>query len=598
MLGVKTRMVTVYANAPDIMGRRLYTGKTTWIREYLQNSIDAGATDIEIIIRGNELCINDNGIGMDQGEIEEKAFSLGSPETDPGKIGELGIGFYAGLGISDKIRVLTKKRKSSVFEATFDAGKYYRILSDEKKRRLPFEQVLKEVFSVKISTVSASETDQFTRIIFEDLLEDRTNIPTVSQIEEFVKDNINVEISKKFQWKKEVDDFCVGFGKKVRISVDDGSGSLSQVERYDDISEELFPPYTKVIQIPGLKGEPMLKAWFCYAKSGRSFNESGVLVRYKGMVIGDKDTLSFRTGARIERRLVGEILVSEKAGLEVNSERNWFANSGRLNTFQKELTKLLSEVHSYYPKLDSDFGVVINNMNTRVQDLERKKGENIKLGNKGTVSALESQISNLKHSMEQKRQKRDKKITELQKVINDEPKNQLAARALELLEERKAQDPATIYQSAPQGSNEDKQPRKSSFPTAVQTFLRENMIDPELAKDIESGNTRQVASSAFIFIELLLKKRAGWPPAKKVDNVQELLQDFKSKNDPPDLKGGDIGKFYENFSRLIISFFYFFRHPASHSFMKELDKPRHIFQAMMIGDYVVYLIEQFKQKPT
>ena len=590
-------MVTVYANAPDIMGRRLYTGKTTWIREYLQNSIDAGATDIEIIIRGKELCINDNGSGMNQEEIEDKAFSLGSPETDPGKIGELGIGFYAGLGISNKIRVLTKKKSSSVFEATFDAGKYYSILADEKKRRLPFEKVLTEVFSVKPSTVAASENDQFTRIIFEDLLEDRTNIPTVSQIEAFVKDNIIVEISKKFQWKKEIDDFCVGFGKKVRIDVDDGSGKLDPVERYDDMSQELFPPYTKVIPIPGSKGDPMVKAWFCYSKSGGSFDESGVLVRFKGMVIGDKDTLNFRTGARIERRLVGEILVSEKAGLEVNSERNWFANSGRLIKFQKELIELLSDIHSYYPKLDSDLGVVINNMNTRVQKLERKKDENFKLGNKGTVSALESQINNLKHSMEQKRQKRDKKIADLQKVVKDEPKNQLAARALELLEERKTQDPVTISPSAPQGSTEEKGPRKPSFPTAVQTFLRENVIDPELASNIESGNIRQVASSAFIFIEQLLKKRAGWPPAKQVDDLQKLLQDFKSKNEPPDLNGGDVGKFYENFSRLVISSFYFFRHPASHSFMKELDKPRHIFHAMMIGDYIVYLIGQFKQKP-
>ena len=371
ILGVIASMVTVYANAPDIMGRRLYTGKTTWIREYLQNSIDAGATDIEIIIRGKELCINDNGFGMDQDEIEDKAFSLGSPETDPGKIGELGIGFYAGLGISNKIRVLTKKKEGSVFEATFDAEKYYSILADGEKRRLPFEKVLAEVFSVKPSTVVASENDQFTRIIFEDLLEDRTNIPTVSQIEAFVKDNINVEISNKFQWKKEVDDFCLGFGKKVRISVDDGSGKLNPVERYDVMSEELFSPYTKVISIPGSRGDPMVKAWFCYSKSGGSFDESGVVVRFKGMVIGDKDTLSFRTGARIERRLVGEILVSDKAGLEVNSERNWFANSGRLITFQKELIELLSEVHSYYPKLDSDLGVVVNNMNTRVQNQGR-----------------------------------------------------------------------------------------------------------------------------------------------------------------------------------------------------------------------------------
>ena len=192
-------MVKVYANALDVMGRRLYTGKTTWLREYLQNSIDAGADEIEILIRGNELCINDNGAGMEESDIVDKAFSIGNPDLNTAKIGELGIGIYAGLGISNRIRVLTKKSGKAVFEAVFDVNRYYQIIEEQEKRGMPFDEVMSEVFSVEKASIQAREDEHFTKITFEDILEERTNVPTSSQVKDFVRNNINVPINPNFK---------------------------------------------------------------------------------------------------------------------------------------------------------------------------------------------------------------------------------------------------------------------------------------------------------------------------------------------------------------------------------------------------------------
>ncbi len=587
-------MVNVYANALDVIGRRLYTGKTTWLREYLQNSIDAGADEIEILIRGNELCINDNGAGMNESDVVDKAFSIGNPELNTAKIGELGIGIYAGLGISNSIRVLTKKSGEATIEAVFDVHRYYQIIEDQRKRGMPFDKVMSEVFLVGKASVQGQEDEHFTKITFEDILEERTNVPTSSQVKDFVKNNINVPISSNFNWKREIDEFVKGLAKEVRISVDDGSGKLTPIDRYENIDVPLYAPYTVSIPITGRSGKEFARAWFCYSKTGSSFDQSKVIVRFKGMVIGDESTLEFRTGSRIEKRLLGEVVVSEDSGLEVNSERNWFVSSGRLITFQKELINLFGKVHTYYPKQDSDYGIVIANKESRLDELQKKRQENLKAGNTGTVSILDAQIGNLKHSIEDKRKRRDKRIKELEEISKKNPDNQLVSQSLRMLKDRKAEDTAKIDNT--QNPDHVKPPRKPSFPTAVQTFLRENVIDPELAKKIEEGNVRQVSSSAFIFIELLLKSRAGWPEGKPVTDFSRLVNDFKDRNSPPDLKGGDVKKFIENFDRLVNAGHHFFRNSSSHGFMVDLDRPRHIFQAMLLADYIVYLIRQFVPK--
>ena len=380
----------------------------------------------------------------------------------------------------------------------------------------------------------------------------------------------------------------------MRISVDDGSGKLTPIDRYENIDVPLYAPYTVSIPITGRSGKEFARAWFCYSKTGSSFDQSKVIVRFKGMVIGDESTLEFRTGSRIEKRLLGEVVVSEDSGLEVNSERNWFVSSGRLITFQKELINLFGKVHTYYPKQDSDYGIVIANKESRLDELQKKRQENLKAGNTGTVSILDAQIGNLKHSIEDKRKRRDKRIKELEEISKKNPDNQLVSQSLRMLKDRKAEDTAKIDNT--QNPDHVKPPRKPSFPTAVQTFLRENVIDPELAKKIEEGNVRQVSSSAFIFIELLLKSRAGWPEGKPVTDFSRLVNDFKDRNSPPDLKGGDVKKFIENFDRLVNAGHHFFRNSSSHGFMVDLDRPRHIFQAMLLADYIVYLIRQFVPK--
>ncbi|MCK5342356.1 MAG: ATP-binding protein, partial [Candidatus Heimdallarchaeota archaeon] len=61
-----------------------------WIREAMQNSIDAGATEIKISTEGNNITFTDNGCGMDLDVLTHKLLTLGGTKKESGSVGGFG----------------------------------------------------------------------------------------------------------------------------------------------------------------------------------------------------------------------------------------------------------------------------------------------------------------------------------------------------------------------------------------------------------------------------------------------------------------------------------------------------------------------------
>ena len=61
-----------------------------WIREAIQNSIDAGATEIKISTEGNNITFSDNGCGMDLDTLTHKLLTLGGTKKESGSVGGFG----------------------------------------------------------------------------------------------------------------------------------------------------------------------------------------------------------------------------------------------------------------------------------------------------------------------------------------------------------------------------------------------------------------------------------------------------------------------------------------------------------------------------
>jgi len=103
------------------LGRGLYRSFATVIAEAVSNSWDAEATQVDITINDKSLVVLDNGKGMDATDFQEKFLKVGysrredkSNKSKRNVIGRKGIGKLAMLSISEKVTIVSKKKKSEI----------------------------------------------------------------------------------------------------------------------------------------------------------------------------------------------------------------------------------------------------------------------------------------------------------------------------------------------------------------------------------------------------------------------------------------------------------------------------------------------------
>ena len=102
----------------DHIGLAMYSKFTKAIGELVVNGYDADATRVDVDIKSDEIIIKNDGLGMDEEGIREGYMLLGADTKRKIKktakfgrlpIGNKGIGKLAGLGIANKISVITIK---------------------------------------------------------------------------------------------------------------------------------------------------------------------------------------------------------------------------------------------------------------------------------------------------------------------------------------------------------------------------------------------------------------------------------------------------------------------------------------------------------
>ena len=85
------KMVEIPENYFFQMARKEYRcWKTALIREFVQNSVDAGASEIKVSYQDGYLEVTDNGSGMDEDTLTEGLLTLGGSEKAGSSIGGLG----------------------------------------------------------------------------------------------------------------------------------------------------------------------------------------------------------------------------------------------------------------------------------------------------------------------------------------------------------------------------------------------------------------------------------------------------------------------------------------------------------------------------
>lgn len=96
----------------DIVSSAMYGNALDILREYLQNSVDAGADHVDIEVTGNDLVISDNGGGMDVSGLDN-ARRLGvSDKTGTEAVGFRGIGLYSSYNVCQRLVITSRPRSN------------------------------------------------------------------------------------------------------------------------------------------------------------------------------------------------------------------------------------------------------------------------------------------------------------------------------------------------------------------------------------------------------------------------------------------------------------------------------------------------------
>ena len=119
----------------ELMINSIYTNKEIFLRELISNASDAidklrfisltdsaadrdFAIEIEIDEAARTLTVKDNGIGMNEAELEDNLGTIASSgtfkfknenKTDDELIGQFGVGFYSAFMVAHTVTVISKK---------------------------------------------------------------------------------------------------------------------------------------------------------------------------------------------------------------------------------------------------------------------------------------------------------------------------------------------------------------------------------------------------------------------------------------------------------------------------------------------------------
>lgn len=578
-----------YIGIIDDSGRRLYSGNITWLREYIQNSIDAGAITITITLKDNDLEISDDGSGMNEKELIRQAFSIGRSFKGPKEIGELGVGIFAGSGTCDKIVVLTKKEGDIVLEATMDMAGFRNI--NKERPDTTFEEGMKKLLKIREpkDIVNFPESKHFTKMRFEGLNRDTLKLLGFDELAVFIENTVDLPINENFPHKKELEEFLRGSSLNIKVFLTVGD-ETKELRKFSPSVVKFVDTFWAKDIMSG--GNVIGKIWAVYNKEGQSFYGNGIRVKRKGLTVGDPSYVESKFSAKYSERFYGEIIALEDS-LEINTSRDWFISNAALNTFVKETRLLLNELYSV-ANFDSDVGIGIVNLIESNRRLEEQAEVAEKKGNIGTANDKRQKIeknkekigSKLERAIDYRRRVQDGTID-----VSD-PTNKLKSELIERVLSNN--DINEFLQEQPQSTAQKGRPRKNPFPEIVRTFMQNKIIDNELAGVIGNGDIKDTTNRAFTYLEIKLKELVGKKANEDV-KWNDLLALFMKQYNPPDYDGFDPREHKEAFAQVMKGLHSFLRNPSSHNFMNNLNNTRNLFQVILIVDFLVNWIGQWQK---
>jgi hypothetical protein len=475
----------------SILTRGMYLDPKDALREYVQNGVDANATDISIKIRQDHIVILDNGDGMDR-ETIRKAIRIGISDKDPNKnVGFMGIGIYSAFHLCNYLDIYSKTNEGSPFHLYFNFKGMRDKLSKQREFRfksiISSEEIiaLQDLLEANVS-LEQIQNDNFphkgTRVEISGI--DQTFYRTLSKFPEvsnYLEQVIALPFNPDFSYGKEIQSYIkqVWDDKKISYSLINLDLQINEENKklYRPYLDEHFEPKALEPKFFTLKSKDEFFgiSWGCLNQSKKTIKNSqirGFVVKKHGFTIGNRnDLLPYFGRQTFYNRYVGEVIVLLPQ-LMPNASRSEFEYSPLRVSFQdclksmanfynreaniyQETYKALEELNeaiSFLKENKAQFEYIVNNSDQLlitlwktkefVESLNRRRKSNYFSNGDITKSAivvkqLEEFANEIKKEIEKKRPRSKKR----QKYESD------LATDLENIPEKTGQTEEEIFES-------------------------------------------------------------------------------------------------------------------------------------------------------
>ena len=361
----------------DMMINSIYTNKEIFLRELISNGSDAldklhyksltdesvkvNKDDLEIWLKVNKdkriLTITDNGIGMNQEELEENLGTIAKSGSELFKenneidknisiIGKFGVGFYSSFMVADKVEVISK---------AINEDKAYKWVSSGADG-YTIEECEKETNGTEINLYlkENTENDQY-----DELMDEYKLMDIVKKYSDYIKYPIKIELKgEDDKTITKIINSMTPIWKKKQNEVKD--------EEYNDFYTDKFYDYEKPLKVirTSVEGLTSYDA-LLFIPSHAPYNyytkeyEKGLELYSKGVMIMDKcsdllpDYYSFVKGLVDSEDI--ELNISRET-MQQNHQVSLIAKNIE-NKIHKELVEMLKDDRDNYEKFYKAFGM-------------------------------------------------------------------------------------------------------------------------------------------------------------------------------------------------------------------------------------------------
>ncbi|MCY3767945.1 MAG: ATP-binding protein [Gammaproteobacteria bacterium] len=481
-------------NASDIgpnillyLTKGLYLDPRDILREYIQNSVDSKAKHSVVHVGTDYVCIEDDGLGMNSGELRQSIQLARSKKDKSKNVGYKGIGIYSAMNFASTLYITSKQGGHSRQIKIDLAAIHARIESADQENFPDITDILSSTIEITevadFSFIDLHDTDSGTQVWIEGLTESATRyFRDETELLRYFRRSLPLKFDPEFTFgeaiEEKINQRCISTDQVYR------SISLKLLGDSSTTSASLCLPYTmpidglqeyvfKEIKINDGEKEILVGViWGCLHNTNKVIPvklERGFLIKKHGFSIGNNETAMsyFQFGKKFFNRFIGEIILLSPE-LIPNAARNDLEFNKYSELFKKELRETIKK---YFEDPANEFQETTK-AEEAIQDLQQQ-------AESFTADSADSELERLKGVM----QSLEKRLKDRKEFIKSDVRNKAQkelARAQQTIESKDNQQPTT--DSTDSGTNSIQSPPSSN------RINRSPRVQEILSRMNEAGN--------------------------------------------------------------------------------------------------------------